>query len=293
MDLKEISKEINLLLENRRKELDISFVEEEHIYYMRDTDGVLRKTFPSVSKLVKKFHKQFDAEGMSLKMCGGDPEAAAELREQWKQAGSFATNLGSRVHFKLEIEAVARNGNYKDVRQPIFECDETQTNRSNEMIKAGADFLTLMEQRGATLLDTEAILGDNELGYTGQPDKCWLMMNKDGTDFGLVITDWKTNQPKNFEIQHYTGKMYSPFQEYHDTALGHYYLQLPLYARLLIKMLRGTKYENLKLLGCVIVLLKDDGSYQEYKVPPDVINKVMDLDLTKYINYGKKTYTYR
>jgi hypothetical protein len=161
------------------------------------------------------------------------------------------------------------------------------------MIKAGSEFLTLMEQRGATLLDTEIILGDNELGYTGQPDKCWLMMNKDKNDFGLVITDWKTNQPKNFEIQHYTGKMYAPFQEYHDTALGHYYLQLPLYGRLLLKMLKGTKYENLKLLGCVIILLKDDGTFIEYKVPPDVINKVMNLDLSKYISYGKKTYTYR
>lgn len=293
MNLKDISKEINELLEQRRKELDITFVEEEHIYYMRDSDGVLRKTFPSVSKLIKKFHKGFDAEGTALRMCNGDPEAAAQLQEQWKQAGSYATNLGSRVHYKLEIEALSRNGNYKDVRQPIFECDETQLDKSERMIIAGSNFLNLMEERGATLLDTEIILGDNELGYTGQPDKCWLMMNKDKTDFGLVITDWKTNQPKNFEVHHYTGKMYTPFQEYHDTALSHYYLQLPFYGRLLMKMLKGTKYEDLKLLGCVVVLLKDDGSFQEYKVPPDAISKVMDLDLSKYINYGKKNYTYR
>jgi len=293
MNLVEISKEINELLEKRRNELDITFVEEEHIYYMRDIDGVLRKTFPSVSKLIKKFHKAFDAEGTSLRMSNGDPEAAAELQEQWRQAGSYATNMGSRVHFELETEAVNRNGNYKDVRQPIFECDETQLTRSNNMIKAGKEFLTLMEERGAVLLDTEIVLGDNELGYTGQPDKCWLMLNKEQTDFGLVITDWKTNQPKNFEVQHYTGKMFSPFNEYHDTALGHYYLQLPLYARLLLKMLKGTKYENLKLLGCVIVLLKEDGSYVEYKVPQKVNKIVMDLDLSKYINYGKKTYTYR
>ena len=293
MDLKVISKEINELLEKRRTELDITFVEEEHIYYMRDVDGVLRKTFPSVSKLIKKFHKAFDAEGTALRMSNGDPEAAALLQEQWRQAGSYATNMGSRVHFELETEAIIRNGNYKEVRQPIFECDEAQLTRSDNMIKAGKEFLTLMEERGAVLLDTEIVLGDNELGYTGQPDKCWLMLNKEQTDFGLVITDWKTNQPKNFEVHHYTGKMYSPFNEYDDTALGHYYLQLPLYARLLLKMLKGTKYENLKLLGCVIVLLKEDGTYVEYKVPQKVNKIVMDLDLSKYINYGKKTYTYR
>ena len=108
------------------------------------------------------------------------------------------------------------------------------------------------------------------------------MSNKEGTDFGIVVTDWKTNQPKNFEVQHYTGRMYPPFQEYHDTALGHYYIQLPLYARLLIKMLKGTKYENIKLLGCVIVLLKEDGTFVEYKVPPQINNTLLQMDLTKY-----------
>jgi hypothetical protein len=58
-------------------------------------------------------------------------------------------------------------------------------------------------------------------------------------------------------------------------------------------MLKGTKYENLKLLGCVVILLKDDGTYQEYKVPSQVNNTVLNLDLTKYIDYGKKGYTYR
>jgi hypothetical protein len=38
-------------------------------------------------------------------------------------------------------------------------------------------------------------------------------------------------------------------------------LQLPLYARLLLKMLEGTKYGDIKLFGCVVVLLKDDGTY--------------------------------
>jgi hypothetical protein len=293
MDLQKIAKEINELLENRRKELDLTFIEEEHIYYMRDTDGVLRKTFPSVSRLIKKFHKPFDAEGTALRMCKGDPEAAALLQEEWKQLGNYSTNMGSRVHFELESDLINRFDNYKEVRQPIFECDESQLIKSDSMIKAGKEYLDLMLERGAVLLDTEIVLGDNELGYTGQPDKVWLIMNKEQDDFGIVITDWKTNQPKNFEVQHYTGRMYAPFNEYHDTALGHYYLQLPLYARLLLKMLKGTKYENIKLLGCVVVLLKDDSTFVEYKVPAKVNKLVMNLDITKYINYGKKNYTYR
>jgi hypothetical protein len=47
-------------------------------------------------------------------------------------------------------------------------------------------------------------------------------------------------------------------------------------------MLKGTKYENLKLLGCVIVLLKEDGTFVEYKVPPQINNTILQMDLTKY-----------
>jgi hypothetical protein len=283
MDLKQISDEIKEVISKRQKELQLTFVEDKHIYYMVDTDGKIKSNFPSVSKLIKKFYKPFDAEGTALRMCNGDPIEAKKLQEQWREAGNTSTNMGSRVHYILESELVERYGNYKEVRQPIFECDENQIQKGDSMISAGKNFLDLMNERGAILLDTEMVLGDNELGYTGQPDKFWLMLNKDKTDYGLVVTDWKTNQPKNFEVQHYTGKLYSPFQDYHDTALGHYYLQLPLYARLFLKMLKGTKYENLRLLGCVVVLLKDDGTFVEYKVPQDVNKKVFDLDLTKYI----------
>lgn len=281
--LNEISNEIKELLENRRQELELKFVEEKHIYFMKDLDGKLKSNFPSVSKIVKKFHKPFDAEGMALKMSNGDPEGARLLQEQWRVAGELSTNLGSKVHFELESDVISRHGNYKEVRQPIFSINEEQERKSENMIKAGKDFLDLMLERGGVLLDTEIVLGDPEEQYTGQPDKVWLMMNKDKTDWGFVISDWKTNQPKNFEVHYYTGRLYSPFQEYHDNALGHYYIQIPLYARLLKKMLSGTKYENKSFLGGVIVLLKDDGSYVEYKVPQKIKDTVMSMDLSKYI----------
>lgn len=283
MDLKEISEEIKDLLEKRRKELELTFIEEEHLYFMKDLDGEVKTNFPSVSKIIKKFHKWFDAEGMSLKMTGGDVEGAARLREEWKQSGIMSTNLGSRVHFELEKNLISRHDDYKEVRQPIFEVNEEQIIRSDNMINAGKEFLNLMIERGAVLLDTEIVLGDPEEQYTGQPDKVWIMENKNKDGFGFVITDWKTNQPKNFKVQHYTGRMYHPFNEYHDTALTHYYIQLPLYGRLLLKMLKGTKYENSKLLGSVIVLLKDDGIFEEYRVPPQIQQTVMTMDLTKYI----------
>jgi hypothetical protein len=615
--LHEVSKEIRDIVENRKKELELTFFEDEHIYHMRDIDGKYRNDFPSVSKVIKKFYIPFDSETKAYQMTDGNEKEMELLLEKWKNAGDYSTNMGSRVHYMLETDLISRYGEYKEVRQPNFTCDTTQISKGNKMISAGNEFIDLMHQRGAVLLDTEMILGDPELGYVGQPDKCWLMFNKQKDGFGLVITDWKglpietpiftnhgwktmgtltlndkvydkdgnlvkiknisniknkkciklkfdnneeivsdfehrwlvftkkgnvkkefvmtteeiynyhknnrkrishkilkidickplnnekinlpidpyvlgvwlgdghsadskitqenklvwdeiskrgydigedvsqggsgkattrtifnlrhlllnlnliknkhipdiyllssfeqrldllrglmdsdgyynkkrkrfsisttkknqiefatkiitslglksttikynkklngkiikcfniefttnnfnpflcrnqeinlksvglknkrdykniidvldvvtepticievdspsstflyghtfsithnTNQEKNFQVQPYTGKMLQPFETYHDTALSHYFVQLPLYARLLLKMLKGSKYENLKLLGCVVVHLKDNGTFVEYKVPSDVTNTILTIDIKKYL----------
>jgi hypothetical protein len=151
------------------------------------------------------------------------------------------------------------------------------------MITAGKNFLNLMEQRGAVLLDTEMVLGDPELGYTGQPDKVWLIMNIHQNEFGLVITDWKTNKPKNFLETRYTKRMLEPYQKQPDIALGHYFVQLPLYGKLLIKLLQGTKYENIKLYGCIVTHLKETAEFDEYRVPKEVITTTLEMDMKKYL----------
>lgn len=242
-----------------------------------------RRDYPSVSKVLKKFYKAFPTEEAAYNKAGGDPEKQQQLIEEWAAAGDYSTNLGSRVHYMLEKTLIEKNGDYKEVRQPVFDCDLTQLMKSDNMIFAGKRYLELMESRKVELLDTEMILGDPDLGYVGQPDKVWLTYNKTGDDFGLLITDWKTNKPKNFEETRFTERMYAPFESYPNNALGHYYLQLPLYGKLLIQMLKGTKYENIKLYGCIISHLKEDTFFDEYRVPKDVIDTVLEMDMKKYL----------
>jgi hypothetical protein len=282
-DLNEVAKEIRDLLEERRQELELTFVEDTHTYYMKDVGGVVRDGFPSVSKVIKYFYDEFDSEGISLKKAQGDLEVQQRLLDEWKAAGDYATNMGSRVHFLLEKKLIEMFGDYKEVRQPIFECDFTQILKGDSMVSAGTAYLNLMVERGAVLLDTEIVLGDPELGYTGQPDKVWLIMNKEQTEFGLIITDWKSNKPKNFEETHFTTRMKYPFQKHPNNALGHYFTQLPFYGKLLLKMLQGTKYENMKLFGCIIVLVKDDGTFEEFRVPKEVQQTILDMDMKKYL----------
>jgi hypothetical protein len=242
-----------------------------------------RNDYPSVSKVLKKFYKPFPSEEIALKKANGDVIKQQEYLLEWEQAGTYSTNLGSRVHYVLEKELIESQGNYKEVRKPIFECDLEQLMKSDKMISAGKKYIKLMEERGAVILDTEMVLGDPELGYVGQPDKVWLIENKEKNGIGLVITDWKSNKPKSFEENKFTERMYEPFQKYPNTALGHYYLQLPLYGRLLIKMLEGTKYEGMKLYGAIICHLLEEGYYQEYRVPKEIIDTVMNMNMKEYL----------
>ena len=287
MNLQEVSKEIREILEHKRNELELTFIEEEHKYFMKDLDGELRSDFPSVSKVMKKFYEEFPTEEAANKKSKGDPVLKEQLIKEWAEAGTYSTNMGSRVHYLLEKKTVELFGKYKEVRQPIFECDFTQILKGDSMVHAGTKYLNLMIERGAVLLDTEIVLGDPELGYTGQPDKVWLIMNKEKNEFGLIITDWKTNRKKNFEENQFTKRMYPPFQKHPNNALGHYFTQLPFYGKLLLKMLQGSKYENIKLYGCIIVHLKDDSDFEEFRVPREVIDTILEMDMNKYLT--KKT----
>lgn len=278
MKLNDVAKEIREIISKKQEEFGLSFEEENHIYTMNG-----RTDYPSVSKVLKKFYTEFPTEEAAYNKAGGDPIRQQELIEEWAAAGKYSTDMGSRVHFVLESELIKRNGNYKEVRQPEFKCDLTQIMKGDNMIAAGKKYLNLMEERGAVLLDTEMVLGHPELEYTGAPDKVWLMMNRTQTEYGIVITDWKSNKPKNFVSTKYTKKMLHPFDEYDDTALGHYNIQLPLYGKLLLKMLEGTKYGNIKLYGCVIAHLKEDSIFDEYKVPKDIVNIVMNMDMKQYL----------
>ena len=278
MKLSNIAQEIRELVKTRQQELGLTFEEDKHIYTMNG-----RKDYPSVSKVLKQFYTEFPSEEVSYHKAGGDPQKQQQFLDEWAAAGDYSTNMGSRVHYVLEKNVIERNGNYKEVRQPIFDCDLTQMMKGDAMINAGKKYIDLMEERGAVLLDTEMVLGDPELGYTGQPDKIWLMMNRAKTEFGFVVTDWKTNKKKNFQETGYTKRLKDPFGKFPDTALGHYYLQLPLYAKLLLKMLQGTKYADVKLLGCVITHLSDEAQFEEYRVPQEIVNTVLDMDVKKYL----------
>ena len=287
MDLKKIAQEIRDIISEKQKEFQLTFEEESHKYTMLDKGGNLRSDFPSVSKVMKIFYEDFPTEQAAYSKAGGDPDEAERLMEEWAELGRKSTNLGSRCHFFLEEHTLKEFGIEKVVRQPIFDCDAEQIIKSDTMIMAGKYYIELLKERGCVLIDTEMVLGHPELEYTGQPDKVWLVIGTNG-NIGILITDWKSNKPKNFAVTRYTKKMKQPFEDLPDNALGHYNTQLPFYGKLLLKMLEGTKYENIQLLGCIVVLITDKREYHEYRVSKKTMNTILDMDMKQYLTKLKK-----
>ena len=249
---------------------------------MIDVDCKLRDDFPSVSKVLKSFYEEFDSEGISYRKANGDPYEQQRLLEEWAAAGEYSVNIGSRSHFFLEEHTLNEFGLEKELRQPVFNCDAEQIVKSDTMIVAGKKYIDLLKERGCVLLDTEIVLGHPELGYTGQPDKVWLVIGVNG-QVGILITDWKTNKPKNFETNKFTKQMKTPLGHLPDNALGHYKTQLPLYGKLLLKMLEGSKYENTPLLGCIIVLITEEREYVEHRVDKKTINTILEMNVKQYL----------
>jgi hypothetical protein len=287
MDLRKIAEEIRDIISQKQKDFQLTFEEESHKYTMLDTNGNLRSDFPSVSKVMKIFYDEFPTEQAAYSKAGGDPDEAERLMEEWVELGRKSTNLGSRCHYLLEEHTLKEFGIDKVVRQPIFDCDAEQIIKSDTMIIAGKRYIDLLKERGCVLIDTEMVLGHPDLEYTGQPDKVWLVVGTNG-NVGILISDWKSNKPKNFAVTRYTKKMKKPFEDLPDNALGHYNTQLPFYGKLLLKMLEGTKYEGIQLLGCIVVLITDEREYHEHRVSKKTINTILEMDMKQYLTKLKK-----
>jgi hypothetical protein len=44
-------------------------------------------------------------------------------------------------------------------------------------------------------------------------------------------------------------------------------------------MLKGTKYENIPLLGCIIIHLTEELEFTEYKVDRKVVDTILNMDI--------------
>ena len=150
-ELEKIGAEIREIISEKQKELELTFVEDSHTYYIKTKEGDITSKFPSVSTVIKQFYVDFPDLEMSYSMSNNNIVEQDKLLKQWRAEADYANSKGSRVHYLLETDLLKEYGSYKEVREPIFECDETQIKDGNAMIDAGHDFIRMMHRRGCLL----------------------------------------------------------------------------------------------------------------------------------------------
>lgn len=230
----------------------LSFNEAEHKYSL---DGV--GEFTSVSNVVAKFFREFDAVGISLKKCCGNELEAAKLREVWESKGSVASQAGTFLHKQIEdylngketpdlLCDVCYEGNYVKLRQTLDISREWSYFKSFERNTVFQPFRT--EWR---IYDADArIAGTLDL----------VCACPDGT---YEIYDWKrSNKIDPTERNPWANGM-NGLEHLTDTSYSHYCLQQNLY-RYMLQKNYGIKVSRMNL----VVLHPDLPMYKVVPIPP-------------------------
>jgi hypothetical protein len=103
-ELLKLSQEIRDVITEKQKELELTFVEDTHTYYIKNKLGELTTNFPSVSTVVGQFYTPFPDQEKSLQMSQGDLLEQDELLLKWRATADYANSVGSRVHYLLEMK---------------------------------------------------------------------------------------------------------------------------------------------------------------------------------------------
>lgn len=194
-------------------EKEFKFVEETHTYTLGE------QVLTSVTKFVKKFFPEFDAEkisGFSAKKRrnngelnrSGEPITQDDVLAEWKLKGDIASNAGTLTHLEIEEYLL---GNKDDVCMPVFTPKAQQ----------GVKWFYKSPYTKGNVVPEERVY-DEELGLAGTID----LAIYNGNEVSLI--DWKTNKAITKKGYGKSKDLNMPNANYY-----HYNLQLSTYAYIL------------------------------------------------------------
>jgi len=178
---------MNLTDKIQQKFQKISFDETLHKYTI---DG---KSAPSVSSVIKRFYKEFDAS-----------KFPTFLQKQWKQKGQDAASAGTKIHTFAEryIESCAKPTNLKELGVIAF-------------------ILSLDTSR-YTIVSIEQRMYQFTYDYFGTCD----LLLYDNIGKYYILADWKSNESLE---KNYGDMMLAPFEDMLNTPFNRYQLQMAHY----------------------------------------------------------------
>lgn len=208
---------------------DISMNEEEHKYYLGNQPlGI------SVSGIIKRFYKPFDAQIVSKYSAIKHNVSQASLLKSWDNDKDVACKKGNKAHKFGEVYPFNRH------LKPSTKQDEAIVKFWNDL---PAHIIPVM---------AECMMWHKKYLFPGTMDI--LLYNTLTKEY--IIADYKTNKDlfKNYKLT----RMLGVFSDMLETPFSKYVIQLSLY-QILLTQIPGIKVSSRK-----IIWLKDDGDYVLY-----------------------------
>jgi hypothetical protein len=247
---------------------DLVFVEDGHKYFLNG------ETLPSVTTITHKFCQYpFDTDVRAEVYAAEHGETAEYWKDKWKFTNLMATTSGSLVHEYGESLGWLRNGHPELITESCkykYVEDKGWLIPTRPKEEAILKFYDELHPSLHFVLAEAKVYSNKSEESTVSTPFCGtfdlLMYYKDPVDdnnSGLVLMDYKTNKDliKPFSHEH-NRLLLPPFNDLYEEPLSYYKLQLNLYSLCL-------KGIGLKVKGCRVIWLKNDGTYE--LIPIEII----------------------
>ncbi len=229
----------------------LSFNEEEHIYSLGGIE------FSSVSNIVSKFFREFDAVGISLKKCYGNELEAAKLREVWESKGCVASQAGTFLH--KQIEDYLNGKEIPDLLCDVcYQGNYVKCSQRLDISREWSYFKAFERNTPFVPFRTEWRIYDADARMAGTLD--FVCACPDGT---YEIYDWKRSNKIDPTERNPWANGLNGLEHLTDTSYSHYCLQQNLY-RYMLQKNYGLKVSRMNL----VVLHPELPTYRVVPIPP-------------------------
>ena len=254
---------------------ELIFVEEGHKYFLRGEE------LESVSHITHMFKEEFDTELRANNYALKHGETPEYWKDKWRYNALKATTTGTLVHSFAESMAWVKNGHPELITNEC-KCKYIEDknwlvptrNKEESVIKF---FNDMPENFHVVLPETKVYSSVNpnlpkfKKNYAGTFDLLVYFKHPSNNEkSGLILFDYKTNNELESEYSRNNNKMlYYPFNNMYDENKSLYTIQQSCYQIPLEDI-------GLKVLGRRLVWLKDDGTYENVKLP-DVTKQIREV----------------
>lgn len=197
----------------------ITFVESTHSYLL---DGQTTSS-PSVTRLIKRFKKEFEKEKIALRVAKKRRTTTAHVLAEWEMNNLYSTTLGSMLHKYIENfycnKRIEFEGSFERL---AFEERKKISEILPKLIEYFQHFYN--DHQHLVCVKNEMVLGDiDDTKVCGMAD----MLVYNTTSDKLEILDFKTN--KKMEKTSPWGNLFYPFEEMTEGEINEYTIQLNCY----------------------------------------------------------------